>query len=92
MTAPMKYETTATGSIDYAHYDRRAREIRSQETWSLVGLIGRKLKAAGASLHRRASGKATPVSRAPTRDPMRSPQPRRAGKASERIASLTRSR
>lgn len=84
MTIQPNYKTTATGSIDYAHYDRRARDIRSQDALNGIDAIGRMLKAIATKFRRGASSEVTPVSGAPGREPMRTPLRRRTdGKASQ---------
>ncbi|WP_137701997.1 hypothetical protein [Marimonas lutisalis] len=77
MTTQPEYNTIANGSIDYAHYDRRAREIRSQDAWRNIGTIGKMLKAIATMFERGASYEAKPMSKAPGREPMRTPQLRR---------------
>jgi hypothetical protein len=78
MTTQPEYNTIANGAIDYAHYDRRAREIRSQDAWSNIGTIGKALRAIATMFRSRASHEAKPISKAPGRKPMRSPRLRRA--------------
>lgn len=41
MNSPQDYQTTATGSIDYAHYTRIAQDIRQQDARAIFGHIAR---------------------------------------------------
>ena len=78
MTTQPEYKTTTAGAIDYASYDRRAREIRSQDAWGMIGAIGRAVKIAADLIKRRTSTVVTQFEKVPGRMPMRSPEARRA--------------
>ncbi|WP_422038103.1 hypothetical protein [Roseibium sp.] len=41
-----QYRTLENGAIDLAYYDRRARQIRSADAFSVCGLLGELLRAA----------------------------------------------
>lgn len=76
MTTQSEYNTIANGSIDYAHYDRRARKIRSQDAWSIIEAIGQSLSAIATLVKCRTSSEVTPFENVPGRMPMRSPEAR----------------
>ena len=44
MTTEAEYKTQNDGSIDYAHYLARGREMRSDEAYSMLRFIGKFLK------------------------------------------------
>lgn len=73
MTAQSNYKTTANGTIDYAFYTQRAHELRSQDAWKAIKAVRNALKVVAASFKRRAGNEVEPVSKSPTRKPMRSP-------------------
>lgn len=76
MTTQPEYMTTATGAIDYASYDRRAREIRSQDAWRAISAFGNALKSIAFLFTAHKPTNSTVKARFPRSAPMRSPKPR----------------
>lgn len=85
MTTLPKYKTTANGSIDYAHYDLRAREIRSKDAWCNIGSIGKALGTLATMFRRAVSSGGMPISTTHGRAPLRTPQKRRAHPTTSRV-------
>lgn len=69
MTTQREFKSTATGSIDYAHYARRAHNIRSQDAWSNIDAITKAVRAILAKLQLSSSAMTKKPSNATDRAP-----------------------
>ena len=65
------HATTTTGSIDYAHYDMIARQIRSQDAHRNIASIAKTVRAIAKAFRRVIKVQTAEKSWAPTRKPMR---------------------
>lgn len=64
MTIQHDYKTTSSGAIDYAHYTRRAHEIRNEDACKAIDAIGRGLAFLGAMIWRQTWIRIAPMTKA----------------------------